>query len=368
MDLFPTSDQGQLAEAARQFADRRYGPQWIMHRRNSEADIAGEYAEIARLGWPGLALPERFGGAGAGFVELCLVLEELGRGGATSPVVCSVAAALAIVRGESAAHADLLGRIAAGDVIATVALLGPGGGDEWASPTITGSRSGRGWVLHGTKILVPYAGSADIVVANASLEGRGRVLALMPLNAPGVSVTKQSVIGGEPRYRIVFDGAGLDSSAVLSEATGEPLGRLIDSLALLHSAHAVGAAEGALQLAASYAKDRVQFGQPIGSFQSVSNRCADMRLGIDAARLLVWEAAWNTDQGNPEAADLTAVAKAYLNEVGQTVILNSHQVHGALGVSTEYPLHVYTRLIKAYQASYGATALQLERVAVALGL
>ncbi|WP_236581506.1 acyl-CoA dehydrogenase family protein [Rhodococcus sp. T7] len=250
-------------------------------------------------------------------------------------------------------------------------LLPPGVRNEWSIRGTSGTREGTEWLLSGAFNLVPYGHEADVLMVDAELEGRGRSLVILRLPDEGVSTRRQRVIGGEPRAAVHLDGARISESRVLAVEPSDvarSVDRAIDTAIVLQCAHTVGACEAALELSVTWAKDRSQFGRPIGSFQSVSNRCADMRSGIDAARLLTWEAAWALGRDRPDASELVSVAKHYLNQVGDLVERNAHQVHGAIGYSTEYPLHVFTRLIKAFQASYGTSSVHLERVAEAIGL
>ncbi|MET0930988.1 MAG: acyl-CoA dehydrogenase family protein [Aeromicrobium sp.] len=370
MDLNVDREQEQLIRTARQFVERRFPLAEQAGVTNGDVDSRDALGQVAELGWSAMIVPDELGGAGGSLVDLALVAEELGRGGVVSPILGSqvVALTLAEAGGE---HAELIGSIAEGTSIATSALLEPGPGSEWSERSTTGTAVDGGWSLHGSYSLVPYGHEADVVLLDADLEGRGRSLLLVRLPVAGATATRQRVIGSEPRAALRLDGVTVPTADVLPVATDDVQGvldLLLDRNAVLQSAHAVGACEGALQLSVQYAKDREQFGRVIGSFQTIANRCADMRLGIDAARLLTWEAAWSVETGHAQAAERVSVAKTYLNGVGDTVTVNSHQVHGAIGYSTEYPLHIFTRHVKAYQTSYGTNAIHLERIAQAIGL
>jgi alkylation response protein AidB-like acyl-CoA dehydrogenase len=317
-----------------------------------------------------MSLPEEIGGAGASVVDAALVLEEIGRGGVASPIVWSIVAATALAAAEdSSSRADLLGAIAEGEHVVTLATFAPGAADEWSRVAATGTVDGDGWRVSGRFDLVPYAHEADSVLFLADLDGRGRCLVHARLDEEGTAVHRQRVIGGEARGALTLADATVTPADIVAledaDATFDAALRLAT---VLESAHAVGAAEGALQLSVTWSKDREQFGRPIGSFQTVSNRCADMRLAIDAARLLTWEAAWAIDTDQPDVGIRVATAKGYLTTASEVVVTNAHQVHGAMGYSTEYPLHVLTRSLKAYQASLGTATRHLDLVAEALGL
>jgi alkylation response protein AidB-like acyl-CoA dehydrogenase len=370
VDLTLDGEQRQLVVTARQFVERTYETAEQAAVTGGEPVAAAVLERLAPLGWTGLVLPEEVGGAEGTLVDLCLVLEELGRRGVSTPLICStVAARLMLAAGGAEAHAELLAGVAEGTAIVSVAQLSPGVGDEWSTVPATAKATSTGWTLDGSFSLVAYGDEADAILVPADLEGRG--LSIVMLAREQVEASRQRVVGGHPRSAVRVSGIEITNAAVLQPVTGTAEDLLADARdlsALLLSAHAVGACEGALQLSVTWAKDRQQFGRPIGSFQTVSNRCADMRIGIDAARLLTWEAAWAVDESRAEAGARVATAKAYLNDVSDVVVVNSHQVHGALGYSTEYPLHVLTRAIKAFQTSFGTSRTQLDRVADELGL
>ncbi len=246
MDLSPTPEQELLAATASDFVARSVDAQTL---RALEAGDQGydraHWAVMAELGWTEL-----------GPVELALVAERLGRGPLPSPLV--VTGAL------RAALADLAVPLAP-DAVLTLAVLTPGSPHEWADPTIAG-----GDTITGTFVLVPFAASADLVVV-ATTTG---LAAVDPAGA-GVTLTRHDVIGGDPLYR-------LECTAAASRPVAGSLDTALDHLAVIGLAYAVGAAEGALALSVQHAKDRHQFGRPIGSFQAVAHRCADMRAEVDA--------------------------------------------------------------------------------------
>ena len=330
MNLELSVEQRLLAETARAFVDRQ-----------TDDD---PWPTIAAAGWCGLLAPEDLGGAGAGMVEMTLVCEALGRGPVYSPLIASgVVATLAM------SH-DRLPEIASGARVGTLAVLEEGMRDEWDSV-----RMGGGPTLTGTKLLVPWAETADLFVV---LTDDG--LFLVEAATSGVTVAPHEALGEEPLAAVVF-----------TDAPAEPLGPLgnqLDHAAVAHLAFAVGAAERALELAVQHAKDRHQFGRPIGSFQAVAHRCAEMRAEVDACRYLAYQAAWFLDH-QPETAEIAVTAaKSYANDAIRRVFLHAHQVHGAIGFSTEYPLHRFTRCAKAFELSHGSTARHRDRLATAMGL
>ncbi|KAF0957124.1 acyl-CoA dehydrogenase family protein [Rhodococcus sp. T7] len=370
MDLNLDREQEDLVDTARRFLAQRFPLTEVDGEMAHHHDHEELLRQVAELGWPALAVPSEHGGADGTLVELALLAEELGRAGLTCSMTASTAlVALPLVAADDARYAQTLSGICEGAIVATMPLLREGVADEWSEHAAVGVRDGEGWVLRGAYTLVPFAEQAHVFLVDAELADRGRSLVLVP--ADRVAVRPQSVIGGEPRAAVVFDGVRVTADEVVDVDPSRVPGvveRALLTATVLQCAHAVGACEAALQLSVKWAIDREQFGRQIGSFQSVSNRCADMRLGIDAARLLTWEAAWSLAEHRSEAAEFVSVAKAYLTDIGDMVVFNSHQVHGAMGFSTEYPLHVFTRSIKAFRVTLGSGASHLERVAAAIGL
>ncbi|HKD68731.1 MAG TPA: acyl-CoA dehydrogenase family protein [Candidatus Binataceae bacterium] len=372
MDLTLTDEQHMLAESARHFAEQVCPSDVVRQVEASDSGFSSQlWSKLCELGYPGLVLPEKYGGSGGTILDLAIVAEELGRVAFPSPLLTSVAlGALPIMWSRNDWLADrYLSGLTKGELIATMALVEPGGGNEWSEIGAAGKRLTTNWRLSGNKILVPYAANADLILVAANLEGSGLSLIALERTTPGIKCERHRALGGDPLYSLSFDrvtftpasvlGPDLDARAVLNRA--------LDHAAVLQSAYAVGLSERALSLAVAHASTREQFGRPIGSFQAVAHRCSDMRIDIDACRFLALQAAWRLDQ--PGSADLdVAAAKAYINDAVRRVFTNAHQVHGAIGYSTEYDLQLFTRRAKAFELSLGSTALHHERVAKELGL
>jgi alkylation response protein AidB-like acyl-CoA dehydrogenase len=331
MDLSPTPEQELLADTASGFVARSVDSQAVRALEAGEPGYdATHWATMATLGWTEL-----------GPLELALVADRLGRGPIPSPLVVTGALRNALP-GLSAECAP--------DAVLTLAVLTPGAAHEWAGHTTAGDDT-----LSGTFLLVPYAGGADLVVVPTA-DG----FVVIDPAAPGVTLTRHDAIGGDPVYR-------LECSAVPARPVAGDLGGVLDHLAVTSLAYAAGAAEGALALSVQHAKDRHQFGRPIGAFQAVAHRCADMRAEIDACRVLGARAAWALARGDDTELAVTS-ALAYANDALRRVAMHAHQVHGAIGFSTEHDLHLFTRRIKAFELTYGSTARYQERLATAVGL
>jgi alkylation response protein AidB-like acyl-CoA dehydrogenase len=369
MDLNLDREQEELVATARQFLAARFPLTEEAGEVAARHDPDKLRRQVAELGWTALGVPASAGGVDNTLIELVLIVEELGRAGVT----CSLTASTPLVAGPLARAGERFTAralaLSAGDEVATMPLLQTGSVDESSEPALRGIRTGSGWSIDADYTLVPFGQQADWFLLQADLEGNGPALVLLPVDR--VDVREQQVIGGEPRAAVTLRAVAVGADDVLDIGVADVAAVVDEALltaTVLQCAQAIGSCEKALQLAVTWANDREQFGRKIGSFQTVSNRCADMRLGIDAARLLTWEAAWALAEGKPDAAMLVSVAKAYLTQISDMVVFNSHQVHGAMGFSTEYPLHVFTRAIKAFRVSLGSADTHLDRVATALGM
>jgi len=333
MDLFPTPEQELLVQTARDFAARSVTTESVRALEASEAGFdPAHWRAMADLGWTELAP-----------LELALVAEALGRAALPSP--------LAITGALRNALPELASRVAP-DAVLTLAALVPGARDEWVEPLPPG-----GGTLSGTYLLVPYAGAASVIVAPTS-EG---FVTVEP--GGGVLTRRETVIGGDAMFRV-------DCTDAPNTPLDGALATALDHLAVTALAYTVGAAEGALDLSVQHARGRQQFGRPIGSFQAVAHRCADMRAEIDACRLLALRAAWalGGDDNDVDVEFAVSSALGYAKNALRRVAMHAHQVHGAIGFSSEHDLHLFTRRIKAFELTAGSAARHQERFAVAIGL
>lgn len=349
MDLTLSDEQRMLSAAAADFVERG--------RPFATGFDGDRWRAMASLGWAGLALGDDVGGAGGSLLDLAVLCEALGHGPVPSPLVTTAVAALVLdAAGTDEQRARWLPAIAAGSAVATLAVVEPGAGDEWSPPSMPGGPS-----LSGTKLLVPWAAdAAAVVVATA-----GGLHVVEP-GTGGVTVERHDDLDADPLYAVTFDGAPAERLGGAGDHA-EVLARALDVGAALSLAFAVGAAERALALSVTHATDRHQFGRPIGAFQAVAHRCVDVRTDVDACRYLAYRAAWALARGGDAALEV-ASAKAWGNDALRRIARNAHQVHGAIGFSTEHELHRTTRVAKATELTFGATARHLDRVADAMGL
>jgi alkylation response protein AidB-like acyl-CoA dehydrogenase len=362
MDLTLTPEQAMLVQAARGHFTRSCT---LADVRAVERDPRGfepaRWREFAALGWAGIELPSAYGGGGLGFLEVALLLEEMGRVLLPTPFLATVvlAAPLILTLGSEAERRRWLAATAAGECVATLALAEPGWRSLHGAPALGSDGAGR---LTGRKTFVPYAADADLLLVAVT----GASLVVVEHGAPGLEWERLATLAGEPLYAVRF----ADTPATrlgASGAAGPVLARVLDRGAIGTLAFMVGAAERTLEMTVAHARTRVQFGRPIGSFQAVAHRCVDMRSDIDALRYLVYQAAWALAAGS-DVELAVATAHAYGGSALQRIFMHAHQVHGAIGFSTEHDLHLFTRRAKAAELVWGSGALGHERVACAMGL
>jgi alkylation response protein AidB-like acyl-CoA dehydrogenase len=357
MDLNLSAEQRMLRDSARGFLVR----EWSLERtRAMENDPAGYDAElwrrIAGMGWCGLAKD---------FLDLAIVLEETGRALLPSPLVASslVAASLLGALGRSAE----VGALASGERLGVLALVEPGWRDETGEIALAARAEGAKIAVSGTKLFVPFAPAADWLLVAARLDGAPIVLAI-ERGMPGLEFERLRTLDGGHGYEVRLDGVRVDRRSCLGPGGVErALGSALDRAGIAALAEMTGAAERVLEMTVEYAKTRVQFGRPIGAFQAVAHRCADMRADLDALRVLVWQAAWRLSVGGHAELEVGA-ARAFGVEALRRIAVHAHQVHGAIGFSTECDLQLFTRRMKAAELTWGSATFHRERVARAMGL
>jgi alkylation response protein AidB-like acyl-CoA dehydrogenase len=376
VDLTLDDDQRLLAESARQLFERTYPTSEARKAEERPERFSAElWTQAGELGWPGIALPEDVGGAGYGVLELAVLAEELGRAAVTLPLLTSYAAALPLLRAgrDAPARERWLGPLTTGDAVGALALLEPGGRSERAAPRLRGAATDGGWALSGTKLAVRFGARADVLVASADLgDGRPSLLAV-PTDAPGIDRRAHDTFSPEPLAAVTFTDVVVGPDDVVGEPgrAAAVIERALDHLGVLDTAYAVGLGDAALALAVDHASNREQFGRPIGVNQAVSHQCVDMRVDIDAMRVLVHQAAWRLDRAaggdDPSATRAVALANAYARDVIPNVFARAHQVHGAMGFTMEYDLQLFSRRAKSYELTGGGAAWHLEQVASSLG-
>jgi alkylation response protein AidB-like acyl-CoA dehydrogenase len=374
VDFGLNEDQETLQKYARDFLENECPSTFVRSMMDGDtAHDAAFYRKMAELGWMGIAIPEEFGGQGMSYVDLAVLLEEMGRAIVPGPFFATVClAAPAIVEaGTEEQKAALLPGIASGERTATVAYTEGSGRVDAAGVGLSTQKDGDGFVLDGAKRFVPDAHVADtIVVAGRTTAAddptEGVTLFVVDAGSPGVSVSQLQTMDTTRRWcEVGFDNVNVGPDAVMGTADrGWPrLERALQKATTLVSAECVGGAQKVLDMSVDYAKVRMQFGRPIGSFQAVKHRCADMLVDVEMARSAMYYAAWASAEDHTELPLAASIAKAYCGSAFTRVAASGIQVHGGIGFTWEHDLHLYFKRAKVNELLLGDSTYHRELVA-----
>jgi alkylation response protein AidB-like acyl-CoA dehydrogenase len=356
-----TDEQQAIKSTAHDFLASRFKSERLREIAASDDgfDPAG-WAEMAELGWTGLAVPEQWGGQGLGIVELAVLFEEMGYALAPSPLFSNTIAGLALTLcGSDDLRERYLRPLAAGELRGAPALWDAGSPVTPGGFTMEARADGDGVVLDGEKVLVPDAASADFFLV-ATADGRRH---LVERGADGLSISAEPSIDPTRRFSSLrFESVSVAAADSLPGAEADYYPAFF-RLCVALAAESTGIAQRTMEMAVEYAKDRQQFGRPIGAYQAVSHRCAQMLLETENARSAVYGAAWAAD-AEPESLPLAAsTAKAYASDAGWRVPDASIQVHGGIGFTWEHDLHFFLKRGRSNAAIFGDARWHRERVA-----
>lgn len=368
MILEHTAEQEDLRRSVGRFVREKAPSSEV--RRVMETDEGYDpavWSQMAdQLGLQGIGVPEMYGGSGSGVPELAVVLEEMGRGLLPGPFLSSTLAATAIqAAGDEEACKELLPGLAAGTSLGTVAFCERDG--SW-DPSVTAEAVPRegGWLLRGHKSFVTDGAAADTIVTVARADGGLRLFAVDG-GAPGLSRTPLTTMDQTRKMaRLVFDET---PARLLGEDDAAPLvEHVLDIAAVLLAAEQVGAAAFCQEMAVEYAKVRMQFGRPIGSFQAVKHRCADMLAAVELARSAAYHAVWAAAEAPDELPVAASMAKVACSEACSQVTADNVHVHGGVGFTWEHDAHLYFRRAKSSELLFGSPTHHRELLAQRTGL
>jgi alkylation response protein AidB-like acyl-CoA dehydrogenase len=374
MKLAYSSEQRALAESVRRFlADRMplSRVRELMDTQDGTDEKVWAYAG-SQLGLQGLAVPEKYGGAGFTFTEQAIVLEELGAALYPGPYLASAVLAVTalLASSDEAAKQDLLPGIASGEVVATLAFTEDDGSWEPAAIALAATRSADGgWVLDGHKSYVLDGHSAGLIlVVGRTVDGAGLSLFAVPADAPGLDREALPTLDQTRKMgRLVF--ASVPARLIGAPGEGASiLARTLDVAAIALAAEQLGGAQRALDMAVAYAKVRYQFGRPIGSFQAIKHRCADLLLEVESLRSAVGYAAAAVAEDSPEVPVVAALVKALASDTYFHVAAENIQIHGGIGFTWEHDAHLYFKRAKACELLLGDANYHRERLATRIGI
>ncbi|MDP7534105.1 MAG: acyl-CoA dehydrogenase family protein [SAR202 cluster bacterium] len=374
MDLGLNEAQQMLQNSAREFLEAECPDTYVRAMEENERGYSPEmWTKLAEQGWIGLTIPEQYGGVGLTFTDLTVLLEEMGRALLPGPFFSTVVLGSQAIQlaGSDEQKSEFLPRIATGQLIVTLALTEPTGRWDAAGVETTATPSSDGYVINGTKLYVPNAHVSDyLVVAARTGDAEGDVsLFIVPRSTSGVSQTLLKTIASDRQSEVMFENATVPASALLGELNGgwDTIERVLQWGAVGKCAEMVGGGRQVLDITVDYAKERVQFGRPIGSFQAIQHHCSNMATEVEASRHITFQAAARISDGL-DAAKEVAMAKAWVNDSYRRVCDLGHQCHGAIGFTKEHNMQLYSRRAKAAELMFGDSDVHLESVAQAMGL
>ena len=368
MDFTLTESQQELAALTRRIATDFATPDRLRTIEDAGVHVDRElWAALAEAGVLAAALPDSVGGGGLDLLEQCSVLIELGRAVAPAPYLsCITVGAAAIAHfGTDAQRAQWAAPAAAGDLLLSAALT-EDLSDTPENPGSRAARDGEQWVINGSKAVVPIGTIADAFLVPVSTDDGPAVFVVLPSD-PGVGVQAQQIVDGDIAASLELAGVRVgDDRRIQGTIAGSDLLHWMLARATVGTcAHQLGVLERAVELTAAYAREREQFGRPIGSFQAVAQRLADAYIDVEAVRLTMWEAAWRCAQPLPCPTEITT-AKFWAADAGHRVAHTAVHVHGGTGIDVDAPTHRYFVAAKRNEFALGAATAQLRRLGTEL--
>ena len=380
MDLDFSEEQVMFRTMARDFMVKECPSTLVRELEESEEGYSPQlWRRIADLGWLGLTFPEEYGGAGGDFLDLAILYDEMGRAIFPSPHLATVALGghTILECGSEEQKQELLPKIARGELLLSLALTEPSARYEPIAIATKASAQGEEYVINGSKLFVPNANIADYLVCVArtgdgATPEEGITLFLVDAHTPGIACTPLktiSEIGHDKQCEVTFKDVRVPRKNILGELNQgwAPLAKIINQATVALCAEMVGGAQAVLEMSVEYSKERVAFGRPIGSFQSLQHKMANMLIEVDGAWLLTYQAAWMISEGTP-CAKQVAMAKAWTSNAYRRVTADAIQIHGAYGFCSEVDTTLYYRRAKAVEFALGDPRFHRRIVAREMGL
>jgi alkylation response protein AidB-like acyl-CoA dehydrogenase len=388
MDLGLTEEQEMLKNFARDFLEKECPEKLVRDMEEDEKGYSPElWQKMAEQGWQGLVIPPEYGGSGMTFVDLIILVEEFGRALVPGPFVPTViGGAIPILEmGSEGQKKEFLPKLAAGEMIMTLAVTEPTARFDPEGVDLEAKAAGDSFVLNGTKLFVRDSHVSDymVVVARTSAKGGtagggkkgakpedGITLFLVDSKSPGITHTLLKTIASDKQTEVKFENVKVPKGNVLGQVDKgwEPLKKVMLKATVAECAYLVGLAQMDFEISVNYAKERVQFGRPIGAFQAIQHKCADMVTDVDGARFIMYKAAWSVSENEPDAEMDVHMAKAWCSEATRRVVAHGQQIHGGIGFTKDYKLQLYFRRQKAAELAWGDADYHRELVADGLKL
>ena len=371
MNFAFSEEQEELRKVVRDFLNAKSSEATVRELMETDSGYdAAVWSQMGeQMGLQGLIIPEEFGGSGYSYVELIVVLEEMGRRLLCAPYFATVALAANTLlhSGDDAAKAEYLPGIASGETIATLAFTEANGKWDESGITLEASGSGSDYSLTGEKMYVLDGTIANLILVAAKTAGGVSLFAVQGdasgLTREGLSTMDQT----RKQARLTFDAT--PAKLIGTEGGGwAVLSQVLDLAAVALAAEQVGGAQECLEMAVQYAKDRVQFGRPIGSFQAIKHKCADMLLEVESAKSAAYYAGWCASELNDELPSVASLAKSYCSEAYFHTTAENIQIHGGIGFTWEHPAHLYFKRAKSSELFLGDPTYHRELLAQRIGI
>jgi len=374
LDLGLSEQQELLKNAARDFLEKECPESLVREMEEDEKGYSPDlWKKMAEQGWQGLLIPEQYGGAGFGFLDLIILVEEFGRALVPGPFISTqVGGVIPILEGGTDQQKQYaLPKIASGEDIWTLAYTEPSARFDTEGVALEIKEDGNDLVLNGTKLFVRDANVADIMTVVGRRPGTkgddGIELVIVRTDTPGISQTQLKTIAADKQAEVKFENVRVPKASII--AGGAALLKKVQRKAtVLECAYLVGLAQMDFEISVQYAKDRIQFGRPIGSFQAIQHKAADMVTDVDGARFIMYRAAWSVDQDEADADMNVHMAKAWCSEATRRVVAHGQQIHGGIGFTKDYKIQLYFRRQKAAELAWGDADYHRELVAEELAI
>ncbi len=377
MDFALSEEQEMLKKMARDFLADKCPKTLVREMQKDEVGYSPElWQEMVGLGWMGLALPESYGGSGMGFLELAVLLEEMGRACLPGPFFPTVVlGALPILDiGTEAQKEAYLPKIAGGEAIFTLAQIEPDAGLDAASITVRATADKDAYIISGAKLFVPDAHIVDYLLCVARTGEPTKTednvtIFLVDAKSMGISHTLLKTIAGDKLCEVVFDQVRVPKENILGELGKgwRNVQRIMERAVVAKCCEMVGNMQQVLEMTVDYAKERMQFNRPIGSFQAIQHHCANMATDVDASWFSTYQAAWMLSEGLPSTKEV-AIARGITTEASRRVLALAHQIHGAIGLTEDHDLPIYSKRAKAAELAFGDVHFYRELVVQQAGL
>jgi len=377
MELSLNEEQEIMKRNAKTFLTKECPPSLVRELEEDDEGFSSElWRKMAELGWMGMILPLDYGGVGGDALHMAVLLEEMGGAAAPSWFFSTVVLGAQVINDFATDEQKerLLPSISSGESMGTLALIEPKSGYDVGKIEMTSKKDGDGFSLDGVKLFVPDAHIADWIVCVTRGEGGSGhkpsvKLFFVDKKSPGISITPLKTISGEKIFEVKFDGVKVPAENLLGDGEHEAseLEKTLQKASLAKCAEMVGGGQRVMDMTVDYAKQRIQFKRPIGSFQAIQHHCANMLTDLDCARYMTYYATWMLSEGIPCEKEI-AMAKAFTSDAYINITKLGQQVHGGTGLIDEHDMQIFFRRAKASALTLGNATFQREIVAREMGL